>query len=56
MVEEIGVPRGNHQYVICAKDSFYTVQCISSWDQTYIPHTDIGYRPVSQYRQYEYTL
>jgi hypothetical protein len=28
MVEETGVPGGNHRYVIRAENSFYTVQLI----------------------------
>jgi hypothetical protein len=28
MVEETGVPGGNHRYVIRAKNPFYTVQLI----------------------------
>jgi hypothetical protein len=41
MVEETGVPGGNHRYVIHAENPFYTVQLVSSaasWDRTHTPH------------------
>jgi hypothetical protein len=53
MVEETGVPGGNHRYVIRAKKSLL-------YGATYLvpqavieptPRTDIGYRPVSQTHQ-----
>jgi hypothetical protein len=53
MVEETGVPGGNHRYVIRAEKTLVygaTYLVPRAWIEP-TPRTDIGYRPVSHTRQ-----